>query len=150
MDLDKKSKFVVMHQMGMIQQMLEFAKKAIGLELVLSLNSDFSGIITHKMELGNKKEFADVTGAMNAVQEMIEKAIAKRLDHHNKDIKSLAKKVEKINDERKKLVEIGERVLEKKFTIHEKPIVAIDKEDLGQTDMCRCSLCSKTQGSNSV
>jgi hypothetical protein len=115
MDLDNKSKFVEMHQTAVLRQMLEFAKSALSLDIVINLNYDFTGNFSGAMG----GSFEHIGEAANMVKEEIKKHVAKTITTYNKNLKHHIEETKRIAKERDQWRALGEDVLTGKYTVPE-------------------------------
>lgn len=118
MDLDNKSKFVEMHQMTVLRQMLTFARDALGVEISINLNADWSG----SMEGDMGASFRDIGEAVEKTKEFIKKHMAQQIDKHNRELKAVIERTKKIAKSRDTWKALGEDVLEGKYEIPEKSL----------------------------
>jgi hypothetical protein len=115
MDLDNKSKFVEMHQMAVLRQMMEFSRAALSVEINIILNPDFSG----HFEGGCSGSFECIGEAVEIVKSNIKKIVVKTIDQMNKDLVASIENTKQIADRREKWKELGHDVMAGKYTIPE-------------------------------
>lgn len=115
MDLDNKSKFVEMHQMTALRQMLEFAKETLGQEIAIILNADFSG----KFEGAMGNRFDHIGEAVEHAKEFVKKHVAQTINQYNNNLKESIERTKKLSDDREEWRKLGEEVLAGKYTIPE-------------------------------
>jgi len=121
MDLDKKSKFVEMHQMAVLRQMLTFAREALSIEITIQLQPDFSGYLQGEMNHG----FDDIGQAVEHTKEFLRGHLAKQIDSHTKQLKSHIEQTKEIAKARDEWKDLGEQILEGKYEVPENPPTSI-------------------------
>jgi len=133
MDLDNKSKFVEMHQMAILRQMLTFAREALHLEVTINLQPDFSGSLNGDMNAG----FDDIGQAVEAAKNFIRNRLAKEIDNHNQQLRAHVEETKQIAKNRDAWKELGEKVLAGKYEIPEEPIHTFLDTRVGQNQYMR-------------
>lgn len=119
MELDGKSRYVEMHHTAVLRQMLEFAHKALKLDIQITLNHDYSGIFKTGDALVGSGAFGSIVEAVEILKEIIKQRVAKQIDYHNKQLRETIEKVKEINKNRDNWKTLGEQVLEGKWEIPE-------------------------------
>jgi len=116
MDLDAKSKFVEMHQLTVLRQMLTFAREALALEATITLNADFSGHLEGEIRGG----FNNIGEAVEIAKDQIKNHMAKHITSLSQQLKAHVEQTKELAVARDEWKALGEQVLEGKYEVPEK------------------------------